>query len=366
EGGGAFHNNGGIFHWDKSLIEGHAMRDPNMRMLDQSRIGPILTGVTEALNGGPPVTGLFIQNTNPMMVAPDLNKVHKGFAREDLFVCVHEQFMTETAKMADIVLPATMFLEHDDVYQGGGHQHIVLGPKIIEPPGECRSNHEVICGLAERLGADHRGFTLTPRELIDETLQMSGWGRLEELEAQRWIDCQPDFRQAHYLDGFATPDKKFRLSPQWDALRPSGFGPQESDAMPRFPDHWETIEEATDDMPYRLVTAPARHYLNSSFTETPTSIRREKRPTVMIHPDDAATLSVSTGDKVRLGNDRGTVLIEVELFKGLNRGVVIVESIWPNHAFDEGIGINALTGADRIAPVGGAAFHDNRIWIKAA
>ena len=96
-----------------------------------------------------------------MSVAPDLNRVHEGFAREDLFVCVHEQFMTETAQVADIILPATMFLEHDDVYQAGGHQHITLGPRIVNPPEGCRSNHEVICALAKRLSANHAGFDMT-------------------------------------------------------------------------------------------------------------------------------------------------------------------------------------------------------------
>ena len=105
-----------------------------------------------------PVTALLIQNTNPVSVAPEQDKVKRGFARDDLFVCVHEQFMTETALMADVVLPATMFMEHDDIYQGGGHQYIQLGPKLIDPPGECRSNHEVICALAKRLGAEHPGF----------------------------------------------------------------------------------------------------------------------------------------------------------------------------------------------------------------
>ncbi len=86
----------------------------------------------------------------------------------------------------------------------------------------------------------------------------------------------------------------------------------------------------------------------------------------MIHPDDATALGVGDGAKVRLGNDRGDVLIHTQVFDGVQPGVVIVEGIWPNHAFEEGIGINALTGSDPIAPVGGAAFHDNRIWIKAA
>ena len=113
--------------------------------------------------------------------------------------------------MADVVLPATMFLEHDDIYQGGGHQHILLGPKLIEPPGECRSNHEVIAALAKRVGAEHRGFAMSPREIIDWTLQNSGWGTLAELEAKKWIDCQPEFEKAHYIDGFALPRQEVPL-----------------------------------------------------------------------------------------------------------------------------------------------------------
>ena len=135
EGGGAFHNNGAIFHLNTSLIEGGDMRDASIRMLDQSRIGQILTGDEDALRGGPPVDAMLIQNTNPVAVAPDQEVVKRGFAREDLFVCVHEQFMTDTAKMADIVLPATMFVEHDDFYTAGGSQYILLGPKLIDPPG---------------------------------------------------------------------------------------------------------------------------------------------------------------------------------------------------------------------------------------
>ncbi|HEX2656163.1 MAG TPA: molybdopterin-dependent oxidoreductase, partial [Xanthobacteraceae bacterium] len=165
EGGGAFHNNGAIFHWDKTVLEGLDVVDPKIRLLDQSRIGPVLCGEPDALAGGPPVTAMIIQNTNPLSVAPEQDKVKRGFARDDLFVCVHEQFMTETAQQADVVLPATMFVEHDDVYQGGGNQYITFGPKLIDPPGECRSNHQVICELAKRLGAEHQGFAMTPREL---------------------------------------------------------------------------------------------------------------------------------------------------------------------------------------------------------
>ncbi len=365
EGGGAFHNNGAIYHFNKTMIEGLDVLDHSVRVLDQSRIGPVLTGDSHDLGDGPPVTALFIQNTNPMRVAPDHNLVRQGFARDDLFTCVHEQFMTETAKQADIVLPATMFLEHDDVYQGGGHQYITLGPKVVEGPGECRSNHDVIVALAKRLGAEHPGFEMTPLELIDRTLQDSGWGDVESLRENRWIDCQPAFNQAHYIDGFNFPDGKFRFAPKWQDVLPHGFGPDGGwERMPKLPEHWAVIEEATEAMPYRLVTAPARSYLNSSFTETPTSAAREDKPTVMMHPVDAEEIGVVTDDRVTLGNDRGELPIDVQVFDGVQKGVVVVESIWPNNAFEGGKGINVLTGADPVAPVGGAAFHDNRIWIK--
>ncbi|MFL4984089.1 MAG: molybdopterin-dependent oxidoreductase [Xanthobacteraceae bacterium] len=366
-GGGAFHNNADIYHWNKSMIEGHDARDRSVRMLDQSRIGAILCGDADALADGPPVTALLIQNTNPVSVAPDQDRVKRGFARDDLFVCVHEQFMTETARVADIVLPATMFLEHDDIYQGGGHQYIVLGAKAIDPPGQCRSNHEVISGLAQRLGAQHPGFRMTARELIDWTLRNSGWGTLDELAAGRWIDCQPDFASAHYLKGFAWPDGKFRFKPDWPNVpfrSPCRAGPV--DFMPTLPDHWPVIEDADARHPFRLATSPARNFLNSTFNETATSRAKEVRPTVMIHPADAARLGIVEDDKVVLGNARGEVRLHAKLFAGVRRGVLIAESIWPNDSFEDGRGINTLTGADAIAPYGGAAFHDNKVWVRRA
>ena len=365
EGGGAFHINADIYKIDKTLVEGLDVWDRSVRMLDQSRVGAILTGDAEALRHGPPVTAMIVQNTNPLSVCPDQNKVKQGFAREDLFVCVHEQFMTETAKMADVVLPATTFLEHDDIYRGGGHQYLILGPKLVEPPGECRNNHEVLAALAKRLGAEHRGFTMSPRELIDQMLQVSKRGTLAELEAKRWIDCQPPFRKAHFLDGFAWPGGKFRFKPDWKNVpfrSPYHGGPV--DDMPKLPDHWTVIEQADDAHPFRLATSPARGFLNSTFNETPTSLAQEKRPTVMIHPDDAEPLGIGDGDYVVLGNTRGQVRLHAKLFPGVRRGVLIAESIWPNSAYPDGCGINTLTGADSIAPYGGAAFHDNKAWIK--
>ncbi len=365
EGGGAFHNNGAIFHWKRTMIEGLDAVDPSIRVLDQSRFGPILCGDPTALGDGPPVTAMLIQNTNPVSVCPEQDLVKRGFARQDLFACVHEQFMTETARMADVVLPATMFLEHDDIYQGGGHQHILLGPKLIEPPGECRSNHDVICALAERLGAKHPGFAMSARELIDWTLQQSGWGTLGELEQNRWIDCQPDFATAHYVEGFAWPDKKFRFKPDWPKVpfrSPWHAGPVAD--MPSLPDHWGVIEEADAAHPFRLATSPSRNFLNSSFNETPTSRTLQGRPEVLIHPDDARAAGIEDGDEVTLGNRRGEVRLHARVFPGVRRGVLISEGVWPNDAFVDGRGINTITGADAIAPYGGAAFHDNRVWLR--
>ncbi|MFS8036934.1 molybdopterin-dependent oxidoreductase [Xanthobacter sp. AM11] len=365
EGGGALHSLSGTYGWRKSLIEGLDRLDPTVRQLDQSRIGPILMGEAEALAGGPKVAALLIQNTNPVAIAPEQEKVRRGFARDDLFVAVHEQFMTDTARMADIVLPATMFTEHDDLYQAGGHAHIQLGPKLVEPPGECRSNHDVVCALAQRLGAEHPGFHMSARELIDRTLRDSARPPLEALEEARFIHVGEGFRRAHFLDGFGHGDKRFHFAADWANPAfpaPATFGPVAD--MPALPDHWAVIEEATDAYPFRLVTAPARNFLNSTFTETPTSAAREGEPSLLIHPEDAAVLGVSEGDLVAVENPRGRVELRARLFDGLRRGVVVSEQIQPARAHRGGRGINTLTGADPVAPVGGAAFHDNRVRIS--
>jgi anaerobic selenocysteine-containing dehydrogenase len=359
EGGGAFWNNRAIYHWNKSLIEGHDARDRSVRELDMSRIGSVLTNERSDIGDGPPVTAMLIQNTNPAVVAPDSNRVRRGFMRNDLFVCVHEQFMTETAQLADIVLPATMFMEHDDLYQAGGHQHIQIGAKLIDPPGECRENHAVIQGLARRLGAQHRGFEMTAMEIVDETLRMSGWPNAESLLDQHWLDVQPGFEDSHFLNGFGHADGRFHFAPDWSAIG------SDHARMPKLPDHMRAIDEGGADRPFRLVAAPARQFLNTSFTETPGSRKREVCPTALVHPDDAGRLGLIEGGLVRLGNMRGEVVVHVKLFDGLQAGVVVVESVWPNADFPGGVGINALTSEDPAPPNGGAVFHDTAVWMRA-
>jgi anaerobic selenocysteine-containing dehydrogenase len=367
EGGGALHSNSGMYGWNKTVIGGKDKAKPGVRVMDQSRIGEVLLGNAADLKGGPPVKALFIQNTNPVSVAPEQGKVKQGFAREDLFTVVHEQFMTETAKYADIVLPATMFLEHDDLYQGGGHQHIMFGRKLVDAPGECRSNHEVLCDLAARVGAQHEGFDLSPRQLIDRTLKDSNRRGLNELDAENWFDVQPDFETAHYLKGFAHADGKYHFKANWrkaaGVISTMGvLGPVED--MPEFPDHWAVTEQGDDATPMRLATSPARTFLNSSFNETPGSIKREGRPTVLVHPEDLTLYGISDGDKIVLGNARGEVTLHAKAHNGQARGVLIAEGLWPNEAHEGGCGINTLTGADQPAPAGGGVFHDIAVWIK--
>jgi anaerobic selenocysteine-containing dehydrogenase len=365
EGGGALQSNHGLVRLDRRLIEGADVIDHSTRILDQSRIGPILCGDKYDLGDGPPVTALLIQNTNPMVVSPESRLVHQGFARDDLFVCVHEQFMTETAAMADIVLPATTFLEHDDIYTAGAHAFLQMHRPVVPPYGECRSNHDVHCGLAQRLGAQHRGFTMSAYEIIAETLRLSGLPGPEEFVEGVWLDCDPPSETAHFLDGFGHLDKKFHFRANWRSMR----GPmRERDLgpLPEFPDHVASIDDGHDDRPFRLVAAPSRSFLNTSFNNTPSGIAREGRPSALIHPEALARLGLADGERVRIGNEKGSVVVHARAFDGLQARVVVAEGIWPNAAFEEGIGINLLTSADPGPPQGGAVYHDTSVWLRPA
>ena len=357
-GGGALYSNTELFHIDKTLICGLDALDTSIRTLDQSRIGEILCGNPQDLQDGPPVTALLIQNTNPMMVSPASQKVREGFMRKDLFTCVHEQFMTETAAMADIILPATTFLEHEDIYIAGGHTYLQVTKPVIEPYAESRPNHYVICELARRLGAEHPGFNMSTWEMINATLERSGHPDAEAIYTARWLDCAKDFEQAHFLDGFETPDRRFHFSPDWSRLGKINA------QMPRFPDHYAVNDVRTGEKPYRLVTAPARNFLNSSFTETATSKKREGRPTAKIHSQTCQQLAVAANDLIRIGNEQGSVVVHVEVYDDLQPDVVIVESIWPSANFVEGVGINVLISADPGHGMGGAVFHDTTVWLR--
>ena len=360
EGGGALWGNGAIYRLDKTLIEGLDAIDPSVRILDMTRFGPVMTGDRRDLGDGPPVTALLIQNMNPAVVCPETGKCLDGLMRDDLFTCVHEQFMTDTATFADIVLPATTFLEHDDYYTASGHTFLQAAKPLIEPVGQCRSNHRVICDLAKRVGAEHRGFEMSAWEIVEATFAESGHPPAEEVWRDHWLDCAEPFEEAHFLKGFPQPDGRFHFRAEWLRIgnRPNG--------MPALPGHWDSIDRATEEHPYRMVAAPARTFLNSTFTETPGSLKRERRPEAMIHPETLDALGLADGDRVRLGNARGSVVLHAQAFDGVQPDVIVVESVWPNRAFEEGRGINTLTSADAGQPNGGGVFHDTAVWIRPA
>jgi anaerobic selenocysteine-containing dehydrogenase len=365
-GGGAFHSNSGTWGLDKSLLSGTGMKRGEVRDLDMSEIGPILSGDAKALKGGAPVKALFIQNTNPMNVAPQQELVRFGFEREDLFTVVHEQFMTDTAQMADIVLPATMFLEHNDYYTRGGHTRVLYGPKIVEAPGEARSNFSVINAILTRMGVEDRSLEITDREMVAETFRRSGYGELDEIEKTAFVDRERPDDIARFANGFAWPDGKYRFEPNWqDVADKKGFlwscDPSE---MPRFADYWDINEQVTPETPFRLATSPARAFLNSSFSETAGSRKRHPTPLVYIRADDAAAVGIAEGDPVTVGNARGEVELTASLFDGMQRGVLIAEGLHANSSHRGGKGINSLTNATPVKPFGGVAFHDSTVWIR--
>jgi len=360
EGGGALYSGSALHAVDKTLIEGLDRLDPKTRVLDMSRIGPVLTGDKQDLGDGPPVTAMLIQNTNPAVVAPESLKVREGFLREDLFVVVHEQFMTETAAYADIVLPATTALEHDDIYGASGHTYFQIARKAIEPYGEARPNHYVICELAKRLGGEHPGFEMTEMELIADALAREGLPPVEDWEDGVRLDKALPFEDGHFLEGFGHRDKRFHFVADW-----SDVGPEHA-RLPSLPDHVAIIDEADEERPFRMMAPPARSFLNTSFNNTPSSVAREGKPTVLVHPDDLARLGLVNEERVRIGNRQGSVVLVAKSFDGLQRGVLVVEGIWPNHAYEEGIGINALISAEAGPPNGGAVFHDTAVWLRRA
>jgi len=304
---------------------------------------------------------MIVQNTNPAVVAPESVLVREGLLRDDLFLCVHEQFMTSTARYADIVLPATTFLEHDDMYTSYGQTYLQVSRSVISRWGESRSNHEVLCALAERLGLAHEGFELSEWEIIDRTLRASNMPNADEVLAQRWFDCGSPVSATPFAGGFPTADGRYHFRADWASVG------SDTRNLPRLPDHMRVLEEASDAHPFRLVAGPARNFLNSTFSETESSKAGEGgRPIAQINPADADQLGLRDGVPVELGNRRGRVVLHAGITDAVRPGMVVVESVWPNEAFVDGMGINALTGADTVAPAGGCAFHDTAVWIKPA
>ena len=327
-----------------------------------SRIGSVLTGDRSDCGDGPPVHALLIQNQNPLTVCPDSNRVRRGFARDDLFVCVHEQFMTETARWPTSCCRRRCSWSTTTSTRPAATRIIQIGPKLIEPPGECRSNHEVLQGLAPRLGAKHRGFEMTAMEIIDATLRASGWPDAATVLRERWIDAMPAVRRRRISStGFPQPDKRFHFAPDWASARATNHAVHAEAAGP----HGDHRRRRRRTQPFRLVTAPARSFLNTSFTEMP--IRggaRAGRPCWCIRTMRrgwASPTATRCGSATRAARSCCTRASPT----GCSRACWCRKASGRARRFEGGIGINALTSDDPGPPGGGAVFHDTAVWLRA-
>jgi anaerobic selenocysteine-containing dehydrogenase len=333
---------------------------PAPRTFNMIQLGRHLTDPDLA----PPIRALYVWNSNPAVIAADQRRVLEGLARPDLFTVVHEQFMTDTARHADIVLPATTMLEQGDLVGSWGLNYVGLNERAIAPVGEARSNTEVVRRLARRLGLDDPVFALSDGELIALALggspaEAAGATR-ERLERDGFARIGPAPGAAPHAEGrFPTPSGAFELASA--ALARGGHGP-----LPAYIPPAESPETAPDlarRYPLRLLTLKRHHSINSSYGGLPVLLRAEPEPCLEIHPDDAAARGIGDGEPVRVWNDRGAVIYRARLTDRVLPGMVAAPfGAWMRH----GASVNALT-SDRLGDLGnGPTFCDTLVEVAPA
>ncbi len=337
-GGGYTMSNSGVWGIDQSPAV--AEPPPATRMINMNRMGRTL------LEGEPPVRVLFVYNCNPLMTLPNQEAVRRGLAREDLFTIVFEQVWTDTARWADLVLPATHFLEHAELVRGYGSYVLQESRPVVVPAGEARPNPEVFAALVERLGLDRPGDPSTAEELTSALL-----GRFERIRGELDRDglAVPDFGGApiQFLDAFPqTPDRKVHLVPE--ALdRESARG------------LYTFLDEPGDGShPLALISPAGNRRLNSTLGQL------EKKPAALeIHPLDAGPRGIASGDTVRVWNEYGEVRVAARLNPDLRPGVVYLpKGLWSHNTLS-GTTANALA-PDTLTDIGqGACFNDTRVEI---
>src|SRR5919198_4084063 len=298
------------------------LRPNDVRTINMSQLGDALTDLE------PPVKALVVWNSNPAAIAPEQGKVLAGLKRDDLFTVVLEQFMTDTAAHADVVLPATTQLEHLDLLFSWGHHYLTLNRPAIEPLGEALPNTEIFRRLARAAGLDARWFAESDEELVRAALAsdhplLAGitYERLLE-DGYAKVALRDDFRP--YGDGgFATPSGKCELYSLQLAKR--GLDP-----LPAFVPASESPAGDPDlavRYPLALLTAKsALHFLNSSYANLPRHLKAERQPLLDIHPDDAEARDIADGVLVRVFNDRGSLKLRARVGDRVRAGVVAIPS----------------------------------------
>ncbi|MBN9117776.1 MAG: molybdopterin oxidoreductase family protein [Planctomycetes bacterium] len=326
-----------------------------------------MVNLAEALHGelaGPPVKALYVYNSNPAAVAPDQSRVLSGLMREDLFTVVHDQFQTDTADYADIVLPATSQLEHFDIHNSYGHLYVQANNPAIAPLGESKPNTEVFRLLARAMGFEPELFEETDEEIAARSLR--GGAALDgiTLDATKAGPVRLNLPRnwAPFAAGdFPTPSGKCELY----SAREARAG---RDPLPHYvPPHEDpqTKPDLAARYPLQLLTPPAPSFLNSTFVNVNALRKSAGERTLEIHPDDAAKRGIADGQTVSVFNGRGRFRAKAILADTVKPGVVVSLGLWWRKWTDDGVNCNATTSTATTDLGGGATFFDNLVEVAA-
>ena len=360
--GGICLSTSGVFGLNLAALERADLLRGNPRTINMVRLGEALTELDD-----PPVKALFVYNSNPAAVAPNQSKVLAGLRRDDLFVAVHEQVMTDTCRYADVVFPATSILEQLDLHKAYGHLYVQLSEAAIEPLGEAVPNTELFRRLAARMGYDEPAFRDSDEELVRQALETSHPSMAgityERLRRDGWARLAVPRPFAPFAEGnFPTPSGKCELYSE--RAKRDGFDPLPSYRPPA--ESRESNPALAARYPIQLVSAAAHAFLNSTFAHLAKHRRLEGKPTLELHPSDAAARGIQTGDRVRVFNDRGEAWFWAAVGETVPPGVAAHSSIWWPSCSPNGVNVNALT-SDRLSDMGGGAtFHDNLVQVERA
>ena len=354
-GGGIQLSSSGTYAQNTPQLTRPDMVPPGTRTINMSALGEALDPTLD-----PPVKALYVYNSNPVAVAPDQNAVLRGFAREDLFVAVHELFHTDTVDWADIVLPATTVLEHTDILKSYGHLHLSINRPAIEPLGECRSNTQVFRQLAERMGLTDSRLFESDDALMEQAFHWSH-PRLQGISIDR-LDRETSVRLNVPADWAPFAEGNFPTTSGKCEFYSEAEKAQGRDPLPNYiPPREGPISnpKLAKRFPLAFISPPAHHFLNSTFSGQPVFVRREGgEPALTIHPDDARSREIADGQMVRTFNDRGEFLAKAHVSDGARPGVVVGLSIWWAKLCPGGRNANAVTGQELTDLGGGATFYD--------
>jgi anaerobic selenocysteine-containing dehydrogenase len=359
--GGIVLSTGDFYGFDHAKLERPDLLKKKTRVINHAALGDALTSAQ------PPVRATIVYNNNPVAVCPDSSQVIRGFSREDLFTVVMDSFMTDTADYADIVLPATTQLEHDDVHKSYGHLYVLANNAAIKPLGESLPNIEVFRRLAARMGFEDACFRDSDDEVARQAIG-SGHRNLngidwEQLKRAGWQRLALPGRFAPFAEGgFPTPSGKCELHSE--ALQKQGVDP-----LPFYNPPAESPSsnpQLAAKYPLSFLSPPRRNFLNSSFANLARFREDDKEPEVELHADDAAARGLRDGDRVRVFNDRGEFRAVARVNGKPRRGVAVALSVWWKKFNAEGKNANDLT-SQRTADLGGAAtFYDCLVEVAKA